>query len=340
MDQREKIIQLTQAGLSPKDIQEQLKDEYGKHAYGISAIYKWHARAITGHTDITKHEKPGFGRDEQLLVRIEQVLHDEPYASVRKIAHILGETPSIIWRYMTEELHFQFKAARWVPHSLTNEQKNERIEKAKELYDILTQARHETFANIITGDESMFQFYYGINGVWLHEEEEPIEVEKSRMCVKKLMLTVMWGIKGMYLIDFLPEHQKFNSEYFIANILTPIGEMKKSIWPRKSSRLMWLHLDNCRIHNSKAAAEKVSLIHMKRAPQPAYSPDLAPSDFFLFGYVKSQLKGASFKTREQLQSKIIQILNAIPSKMIRSVFEEWINRCQWVFQHKGEYYHK
>ena len=91
------------------------------------------------------------------------------------------------------------------------------------------------------------------------------------------MMTVICGIKGIYLIDFLPENQKFNSDYFISNILTPIGAMKNSLWPRKTSRFMWLHLDNCRVHNSKAAQQILPNIQMKRAPQPAYSPDLAPS---------------------------------------------------------------
>jgi hypothetical protein len=30
---------------------------------------------------------------------------------------------------------------------------------------------------------------------------------------------------------------------------------------------------------------------MKTAPHPLYSPDLAPSDLFLFGYVKRKLMG-------------------------------------------------
>jgi hypothetical protein len=33
---------------------------------------------------------------------------------------------------------------------------------------------------------------------------------------------------------------------------------------------------------------------IKRAPHPAYSPDLAPSDFSLFDYVKQLLAGQEF----------------------------------------------
>jgi len=126
MEQREKLIELSKSGLSPKEIQEQLKDEYGKHAYSISAIYKWHSRTVTGHTDSKERDKPGKKPDEQLLVRIEQELEAEPFTLVRMISHKLGETPSIVWRYMTQELKLVFKTSRWVPHMLTNEQKKKK----------------------------------------------------------------------------------------------------------------------------------------------------------------------------------------------------------------------
>jgi transposase len=36
------------------------------------------------------------------------------------------------------------------------------------------------------------------------------------------------------------------------------------------------------------------------APHPPYSPDLAPSDFFLFTYAKEHLKGMMFPSYEEL----------------------------------------
>ena len=42
----------------------------------------------------------------------------------------------------------------------------------------------------------------------------------------------------------------------------------------------------------------------KRAPHPSYSPDLVPSEFFLFGYHKEKLNGHLFETREQLYEAI------------------------------------
>jgi hypothetical protein len=50
---------------------------------------------------------------------------------------------------------------------------------------------------------------------------------------------------------------------------------------------------------------------MKSAPQPPYSPDLAPSDFYLFGYVKRYFAGLSFEDAGQLLSAGKDVLEDI-----------------------------
>jgi hypothetical protein len=52
---------------------------------------------------------------------------------------------------------------------------------------------------------------------------------------------------------------------------------------------------------------------LKRVPHPPSSSDLAPSDFYLFGYVKHQLQGHEFTEGAKLVSAIFEILNQIPT---------------------------
>jgi hypothetical protein len=76
---------------------------------------------------------------------------------------------------------------------------------------------------------------------------------------------------------------------------------------------------------------------LKPAPHPPYSPDLAPSDFFLFGYVKRTLQGSEFQTVEELLAAVVGILNAIPTETLNSTFHEWIRRLQPCIDTDGEY---
>jgi hypothetical protein len=66
-----------------------------------------------------------------------------------------------------------------------------------------------------------------------------------------------------------------------------------------------------------------------------YSPDLAPSDFFLFGFMKTRLSEYDIPDRKDLKSAISQIFAEISQDMLISVFEAWIKRLKWVIMHRG-----
>ena len=151
------------------------------------------------------------------------------------------------------------------------------------------------------------------------------------------LLFCFW-VHWFYIIDILPEGQIFNSSYFIDYILKPLSLKRSTICVQTDKKLLWLHLDNCRVHNSKSATESLRMLGFKRAPHPPYSPDLAPSDFYLFGYIKEKLKGCFFDTIEELKAKIILILEEISEAKRNEVFLSWIKRCDYVASHEGSYY--
>ena len=57
-----------------------------------------------------------------------------------------------------------------------------------------------------------------------------------------------------------------------------------------------LHLDNCRVDNSKKSNEWYNKNGVVRMLHPPYSQDLAPSDYFLFGYEKEKLSRLTFNS--------------------------------------------
>jgi hypothetical protein len=59
-------------------------------------------------------------------------------------------------------------------------------------------------------------------------------------------------------------------------------------------------------------------------PSPPYSPDLAPSDFWLFGQIKISLAGRVFNDVDELLEAVIQFLNEIQPAELYLVFHHWI----------------
>ena len=327
MEKKERIIKLTKNGDSPSVIMSKLHDEFGQHAPSRTCVYKWHAQVKLGVESSCEHEKPGRKPDEELLYDIESVFENEAFASIGYISRTLNIPKSTAHRYVTQYLGRKFKHTRWIPHLLTEEQKKLRIDACSDLVKILKACKQLNWRNIITGDQLWFTYSYGINGAWLADEDEPPIIVDSKIKIKKIMVTVIWGVHGTYLIDVLPEKASFNTSYFIERIINPLSEKKHQIWSESSKRKIWLHLDNCRVHNSNESLEKTKDCGFKRTPHPPYSPDIAPSDFYLFGYLKTKLKGNRFDEETDLVEKIREILAQISIENRKAVFESWIKRC-------------
>ena len=60
------------------------------------------------------------------------------------------------------------------------------------------------------------------------------------------------------------------------------------------SKGVLLQQDNTRVHTCKVAMDAVERNGYELIPHLAYSPDLAPSDFFLFPNSKNDIRGCHF----------------------------------------------
>ncbi|GFY25898.1 putative transposase [Trichonephila clavipes] len=74
------------------------------------------------------------------------------------------------------------------------------------------------------------------------------------------------------------------------------------------------------------------------APQPPYSPDLSPCDFFLFPKLKNSLKVHHFGTLENIQTTVTDQLKAIPIFEFHQCYEEWKKRLQRCVASEGSYF--
>jgi hypothetical protein len=76
---------------------------------------------------------------------------------------------------------------------------------------------------------------------------------------------------------------------------------------------------------------------MRRVPQPPFSPDLAPSDFYLFGKPKTTLMGSVFENEPELLDGIMRVLDRRTRDELESAFEEWVARLDVCIHRGGDY---
>jgi len=75
-----------------------------------------------------------------------------------------------------------------------------------------------------------------------------------------------------------------------------------------------LQHDNAPSHSSFLVRDFLAKHATTVLPQPPYSPDLVPADFFLFPKLKSTLKGRRFESIEALKTNSLAHLRSIPKK--------------------------
>jgi hypothetical protein len=73
------------------------------------------------------------------------------------------------------------------------------------------------------------------------------------------------------------------------------------------------------------------------APHPPYSPDLALSDFYLFGCLKDRLKGSVYDEQDKLLAVIVAILEDIERTTLERVFRHWMKKLQDCIPGNDEY---
>jgi hypothetical protein len=67
---------------------------------------------------------------------------------------------------------------------------------------------------------------------------------------------------------------------------------------------------------------------------------LAPSDFWLFGRIKTILVGRAFNDVDELLEAVIKFLNEIEPRELQHVSRHWIERVKWIFAKNGDLDHE
>jgi hypothetical protein len=96
-----------------------------------------------------------------------------------------------------------------------------------------------------------------------------------------------------------------------------------------------LHHDYAPAHKALSVREFLATKQIIMLEHPAYSPDLVPSDFFLFPKIKEISKGRFF---DDIRTNTTAVLKAIPQNEFQNCFEGWTRSWHRCIASQGEYF--
>jgi transposase len=125
-------------------------------------------------------------------------------------------------------------------------------------------------------------------------------VEKS---AGKVMATVFWDEKELLLLEFMPQKTTITGQTY-ANTITALQEViKEKRRGKLKAGMLFLH-DNAPVHMSAESQAAIRQCGFQQLNHPPYSPDLAPSDYFLFRVMKKFLWGKRFSSDEEVKEAV------------------------------------
>ena len=119
-------------------------------------------------------------------------------------------------------------------------------------------------------------------------------------------VTICWQGDGHSILGLFTQ-EKYNNWSVLCKLVRPAEN--RHPWKMPSSKGVLLQQDNARVHTCKVAMDAVERNRYELIPNPAYSPDLAPSDFFLFPNLKKDIRGLHFLMKmlwRQLRSRSME----------------------------------
>ena len=150
------------------------------------------------------------------------------------------------------------------------------------------------------------------------------------------MLICFFDSGGIVHTEFVPQGHTVNQFYY-REILERLR--KRVIRVRQSIADNWmLHHDNAPCHTVISVIEFLAKKGITVVPQPPYSPELSPCDFFLFPKLKFHLKGRHFGTVENIEKAVTDQLKAVPFSDYQRCYEEWEQRLWRCVASKGNYF--
>ncbi|GFR84513.1 transposase [Elysia marginata] len=95
--------------------------------------------------------------------------------------------------------------------------------------------------------------------------------------------------------------------------------------------------NNAGPHKTRATTQSLRELGIQVLPHPAYRPDLASCDFWLFPILKVKLAGRKFDCIQDLAKAVNSELRTIPEEEYQGMFRKWQIKLKRCIENHREY---
>lgn len=343
---RANIKFLTKLEWKPTEIIKALQNVYGDSSPSRAVVYRWIRRFKDGRNDLQDDQRegrPSAPKNAQNIELVRNLVEEDRRITVNEIAKELDILFGSTFSILKEDLGLSKLSARWVPKALQQNQLNLRSDLSLALLTRIEANEANFFERVITGDETWIYLYDPESKVqskqWLPRGSAgPIKFKAERSA-QKIMTTVFWDKDGIVLLDFLEGQKTISASYYegvLRKLKTSLAKKRRG----KLHRQILFRHDNAPAHTAKTVRTILCEFRWEILSHPPYSPDLAPSDFFLFPKLKEHLKGIRFQSINEAKKEVVTWFTRQVPEFYEEGIYRWKHRLQKCIELGGSYVEK
>ncbi|GFR59341.1 histone-lysine N-methyltransferase SETMAR [Elysia marginata] len=151
---------------------------------------------------------------------------------------------------------------------------------------------------------------------------------------KKIVGTVFWDNRGVLLFETLQPGETINA----ARYCQTLDKLREAICRKRPGQLTnGVICNTTTLHPTQQERRKLK---WEILPHPPHSPDIAPSDYHLFGPLKRELPGKRFDDDEELVDHVRKWLQNLDGSFFREGIYSMVRRWQKCVDRLGCYVEK
>jgi histone-lysine N-methyltransferase SETMAR len=323
--------------LSTRDAAKEICDAEGEGTVHYTTVSRWYKRFDSG--DLNLEDQPRAGRPPTLDNEdLRAALEDEPSSSSRELASALGISSHRTVLNHLHQMDFMHKKPRQDPHELTEAQAKRRVEVCLQLLENPLDDRF--WKRIVTSDEKwVYLVNHNRQKRWVPRGQNPPSVPRQDRLGKKVMICVWWNFEGVLHFELVPDGRTVNAELYCQQLDCVYDKLKEKypIAVRRTRALF--QQDNAKPHTAKKTKEKFDeLEEVEVLPHPAYSPDIAPSDYGLFRSMQHFLRGRRFESFDEVEEACWEFFDSKPAEWYFNQIRMLADRWQKIVENDGLYF--
>ena len=322
------------------------------HAPCARTILRLQEKFIAKGTVKTEHKgqsgRKKFKRVSRTVQKIKHLICKVPSKSIRKLAQEVGCGPTLVHSILHDDLKLKpYKIKK--RQELSDSDKKQRLNFALWLKEKLHSEPQFT-SRVWFSDEAHFTLHGSLNKqnnrIW-SDELPPEAVSEYPLHSPKVTAWCALSASGVVGPFF------FESPNGTTTTVDQHGyvEVLEKFWRQlqddqnqtnRRSAPAWFQQDGAPAHTSNLALQWLHdhfgarLVSRKTAtPWPAHSPDLTPMDFYLWGYLKSEVTKKKAKNLSELKDMIAEAVRGITPDTCARVIRQVEDRAEICIRQKG-----